>query len=165
LLYLLAENEPKVVLLGAKILARLLVVHGGSYVTKFASKTGGFVIMRNRLKRWWNVAPLWPICFSILFGKDVAKVDISRPLDLYGLLELFSDGGKARVIYPEVLPVIAGMLRAGVGTIVSDQGEDNNKEANDLSKEEDGKLLPTPPVRRRSISLSSPQGKDAPLSL
>ncbi|KAI5843402.1 hypothetical protein DFP73DRAFT_80685 [Morchella snyderi] len=157
LLYLLAENEPKVVLLGAKILARLLVVHGGSYVTKFASKTGGFVIMRNRLKRWWNVAPLWPICFSILFGKDVAKVDISRPLGLYSLLELFSDGGKARVIYPEVLPVIAGMLRAGVGTIVSDQGEDNNKEANDPSKEEDGKLLPTPPVRRRSISLSSPQ--------
>lgn len=148
------------VLLGAKILARLLVIHGGSYVSKFATKTGGFVVMRNRLKRWWNIASLWPICFSILFGRDVAKIDVSRPLDLYGLVEMFSEGGKAKVVYPEILPVIAGMLKAGVGTIVSDQGDEGAKETNDANKNEDGKLLPTPTARRRSMSLSSPQGKD-----
>lgn len=115
--------------------------------------------MRNRLKRWWNVAPLWPICFSILFGKDVAKIDVSRQLDLYGLVEMFSEGGKAKVVYPEILPVIAGMLKAGVGTIVSDQGDERVKETSDSNKEDDSKLLSTPTVRRRSMSLSSPQGK------
>ena len=120
MLYLLAESEPKVVLLGAKIVARLLVVHGSTYVSKFASKTGGFVIMKHRLRRWWNVAPLWPICFCILFGKDVAKVNIDGPLDLFALLDAFADGGKAKAVYPEVLPVIAAMLKAGVGTVVAD---------------------------------------------
>lgn len=100
--------------------------------------------MRNRLKRWWNVAPLWPICFSILFGRDVAKVDVSRPLDLYGLVEMFSEGGKVKVVYPEILPVIAGMLRAGVGAVVSDQGDGRAKEMSDVNRDEDGKLLQLP---------------------
>lgn len=109
--------------------------------------------MRNRLKRWWNVAPLWPICFSILFGRDVAKIDVSRPLDLYGLVEMFSEGGKAKVVYPEIMPVIAGMLRAGVGTVVSYQGDEGAKE----TSVEHGKLLPAPTVNE---PLSSQQGKE-----
>lgn len=116
--------------------------------------------MRNRLKRWWNVAPLWPICFSILFGRDAAKIDVSRPLDLYGLVEMFSEGGKAKVVYPEIMPVIAGMLKAGVGTVVSDQGEEGAKEVNDVNKAEDGKLLPVPTINRRPTSPSPQQGKE-----
>lgn len=158
LLYLLAESEPKVVLLGAKILARLLVVHGSSYVSKFASKTGGFVIMRHRLKRWWNLAPLWPICFSILFGRDVAKVDSERPLDLFALLEAFADGDKAKVVYPEVLPVIAAMLKAGVGTVVAEPSDENIKDAH---KGKESPEASPKAARRRSLSLndrSSTQG-------
>lgn len=83
--------------------------------------------MKHRLKRWWNVAPLWPICFCILFGKDVAKIDVDRPLDLFALLDAFADGGKAKVVYPDVLPVIAAMLKAGVGTIVADISGDENE--------------------------------------
>lgn len=109
--------------------------------------------MRNRLKRWWNVGPLWPICFSILFGRDVAKIDVSRPLDLYSLVEMFSEGGKVKVVYPEILPVIAGMLRTGVGAVVSDQGDDTNRD-------EDGKLLPIPIVGGRSISSSRQRNGD-----
>lgn len=112
--------------------------------------------MRNRLKRWWNVAPLWPICFSILFGRDVAKIDVSRSLDLYGLVEMFSEGGKAKVVYPEIMPVIAGMLKAGVGTVVSYQGDEGAKETSD----EHGKLLPAPTVNGRFMPLSSQQGKE-----
>lgn len=105
------------------------------------------------------MAPLWPVCFSILFGKDVAKIDVSRPLDLYSLVEMFSDGGKAKAVYPEILPVITGMLKAGVGTIVSDQCDERAKGIIDVNKHEDGKLLPTPVTRGRSMSLSSPQGR------
>ncbi len=52
LLHLLTEDDPEVVVHGTKILARLLVIHGSGYVSKFAGKTGGFAIMRHRLKRW-----------------------------------------------------------------------------------------------------------------
>jgi hypothetical protein len=165
---LLAESEPKVVLLGAKILARLLVVHGSSYVSKFASKTGGFVIMKHRFKRWWNVAPLWSICFCILFGKDVAKVDVDAPLDLFALLEAFSDGDKAKVVYPEVLPVITAMLKAGVGTVVAGLSEDENKDSG-KGKEKESALDVPKSLRMRSLSLNdqatagSAQGKSKPV--
>jgi len=138
-----------VVLLGAKIVARLLVVHGATYVSKFASKTGGFVIMKNRLKRWWNVAPLWPICFCVLFGKDVATVDVDRPLALFALLDAFANGGKAKVVYPEILPVIAAMLKAGVGTVVADLSGDEN----DSGKGKATLDVPNP-SRRRALSVN-----------
>lgn len=111
--------------------------------------------MRHRLKRWWNIAPLWPVLLSILFGMDVAKIDIDRPLDLFHLIEAFYNNGKAVVAYPEVFHVISGMLKAGVGVIVMDQGQ---KKAQEQSPEE--KLLSVK-NRRRSMSLNGetlPQG-------
>ncbi|KAI5791858.1 hypothetical protein EDC01DRAFT_616117 [Geopyxis carbonaria] len=151
LLYLLAENDPKVVVLGTKIIARLLVVHGGSYVSKFGSKTGGFVIMKNRLRRWWNAAPLWPICFCILFGQDVTNIDTERPLELFALLEAFSEGGKAKVVYPEILPVISAMMKAGLAVVVADQSERVPKEVGKSNS-----LAPEYPrvTRRRSMSVN-----------
>lgn len=132
------------VALSAKLLARLLVVHGGSYVHKFGAKTGGFVIMRHRLKRWWNVPQLWPICFAILFGKDVARIDLSKPLDLFALLEAFSDGGKATVVYPDILQVIMAMLKAGVATIVAEMGKEAEKSKETIKGHN----------RRRSLSVN-----------
>lgn len=145
------------VLLGTKILARLLVVHGSSYMSKFTSKTGGFVIMRNRLKRWWNVGPLWPICFCILFGKDVAKVQFEGPLELFALLEAFSRDDKTKVVYPDVLPVIAAMLKAGVGTVVADISGDDSKDGKGKGKE--ATLDVHKHVRRRSLSLNGQPGE------
>ena len=109
--------------------------------------------MKQRMKRWWNIAPLWPILFSILYGVDVAKVDIDRPLDLFHLVETFRKEGKASVAYPEVFPVISGMLKTGVGTIVTTQGETRPQESNT----EDWHLSPNR-ARRRSLSLNDSQG-------
>ena len=134
--------------LGTKILSRLLVIHGHSYVGKFASKTGGFIIMKQRLKRWWHVPTLWPIVFSILFGVDIAKIDIDQSLDLFYLVETFRKDGKAAVAYPEVFPVIAGLLKSGFGVIVTAQGE---TKAQDLQKGESAD------VKSRSRSLSVPE--------
>lgn len=109
--------------------------------------------MRHRFKRWWNVAPLWPICFCILFGKDVAKMDVDQPLELFQLLETFSDGGKATVVYAEMIPVIAGMLKAGVTTVVAEQAEEDEKRSVG-----DGPGSPRSPEkrhsRRRSLSVN-----------
>jgi beige protein homolog 1 len=156
LLYLLAEDDARVVVLGVKILARLLIAHGSGYVNKFATKSGGFVVMRHRLKRWWNIPTIWPICFAILFNHDVAQIDFGRPFELYSLLEMFSAHGTAKVVYPEVFPVIASMLQNGLKTIVMDQKNPDSP----LRERDNGgsdSLRPNEPTpkhtRRRSMSL------------
>lgn len=123
LLYLLASDDPETVVYGSKILARLLITHGSAYTAKFSGKTGGFTIMAHRLKRWWYVPSLWPICFSILFGFDVANVDLERNFDFSNLLETF---GKARVLYPECLQVLTSMLQHGLKDVMRHQEDPNS---------------------------------------
>jgi beige protein homolog 1 len=139
---------------GTKILARLIVVHGSSYTTKFAAtKTGGFAIMRYRLRRWWDIPTLWPICFSILFARDVADIDFERPFELFSLLEIF---GSCKVVYPNVLPVIMSMLQHGMKDVHRHQDDPDSP----LSDKGNGKApessLGVPPSssRRRSMSLT-----------
>ena len=114
LLYLLADDEPSVVALAMKILARLLVVSGPSYMAKYIDKTGGAVLMENRLKRWWQIPAIWVSCFAILFGADVAKMDFSRPFDLFNLIELFVQDNQVAIVYAAVLPVLTGMLQSAL---------------------------------------------------
>ena len=117
LLYLLSETSPEVVVLSTRILARLLVVHGSSYVKKFKEKSGGFTIMRHRLKRWWHLPALWPACLAILFNVDVGALNLERSFDLYGLLDLFTVRNDVKLIYPEVFEVVMGMLQNGLKAI------------------------------------------------
>ncbi|PCD46413.1 hypothetical protein AU210_001820 [Fusarium oxysporum f. sp. radicis-cucumerinum] len=120
LLYLLAEDDPEVVVHGCKILARLLVTHGSNYTSKFAGKSGGFIIMSNRLKRFWDMPTLWSICFSILFGYDVAEINFDRNFDFFSLLETF---GKRKVVYPDSLSVITAMLQHGLKDVMRHQDD------------------------------------------
>lgn len=114
----MCEDEPEVALLAAKILARLVVVHGSGYSKKFAEKSGGYIILEHHLKRWWNVPALWPICFSILFGVDHASLDLTKSLTPAGLLHIFLEKGDAKVAFPDMLPVITNMLRSGARNII-----------------------------------------------
>ncbi|KAK2756534.1 hypothetical protein FQN54_005427 [Arachnomyces sp. PD_36] len=149
LLYLMSEDEPQVVVLASKILARLLVIHGSSYTRKFSEKSGGFTIMRHRLKRWWHIPALWPICFAIMFGVDVGRLDLDRPFDHFGLLDLFTFRGEAKVVIPDVLPVITGMLQSGLKSVVAGKREDVGKpellSANPQVPPQGDKPPPTPP--------------------
>ncbi|TGO43377.1 hypothetical protein BHYA_0001g00040 [Botrytis hyacinthi] len=153
LLHLLTEDDPQVVVLGSKILARLLVVHGSNYASKFSSKTGGFTIMRHRLKRWWDIPTLWPICFSILFGHDVANIDFDQSFELYNLLETFGTG---KIVYPNVLPVIMTMMQHGLKDVLRNQ-DDPDSPLHDKGNGRD-QDSPTdtlkPPTRHRSMSLT-----------
>lgn len=137
----MADEEPTVVVLAAKILARLLVLNGANYVKKFAEKTGGFVIMRHRLKRWWNIPTIWPICFSVMFGRDVAIIDFERSFDLYSMLETFAADGRAKIVCPEILPVITAMLRNGLKAVTKEQED------------------PESPLTGRGNSNGQPQGR------
>ena len=118
LLYLMSETSPEVVVLATRILARLLIVHGDAYVKKFKDKSGGFAIMRHRLKRWWHLPALWPALFAIIFNYDIGKLDLDRTFDLFGLLDLFDSDNTLKVVYPEGFIVVHGMLQNGLRTIV-----------------------------------------------
>ncbi|KAF1830743.1 beach-domain-containing protein [Decorospora gaudefroyi] len=157
LLYLLAEPDQRVVVLGAKILARLLVLNGPHYVKKFADKTGGFILMKNRLRHWWNTPGIWTICFAILFGRDVATMDFERDFDVFNLVDIFvahSPLPQLKICYPEVFPVITAMLETGLRTIVRDRdlaraGDGTPKQANGEGAVTRG--------RRRTMSLNAKQ--------
>jgi beige protein homolog 1 len=125
LLYLLSETSAEVVILSARILARVLVVHGSNYVKKFKQKSGGFVIMHHRLKRWWHLPALWPICFAILFDIDVGLLDLDRTFDLFGLLDLFGSHG-FKVVNAAMFEVIMGMLQSGLKTVVTSKPADES---------------------------------------
>lgn len=136
-----------------QVLARLLTILGPAYVTKFANTTGGFIIMQNRLNRWWDISTLWPICFSILFCVDPALIDFERPFELYSLLETF---GHRKVIYPAALPVIISMLQHGLNSILRNQ-EDPDSPMKDRPSSQDnspGLIVPDLPSRKRSMSLT-----------
>lgn len=151
LLYLMSETSPEVVVLSTRILARLVVVHGSSYLEKFKDRSGGFTIMAHRLKRWWHLPALWPACFAVLFGIDVGTLDLERSFDLFGLLDLFDASNAVKVMYPDILEVIMGMLQSGLKTIVQSR---NAATSNTLSP--DAALSNKKPHTRLSMSTMSP---------
>ncbi|KAI0124713.1 hypothetical protein BJ170DRAFT_634802 [Xylariales sp. AK1849] len=152
LLHLLTQDNPEIVIYGCKILARLLVAHGSSYTSKFAGKTGGFSIMAYRLKRWWDIPTIWPICFSILFGYDVAEIDFDKSFDFFSLIEAF---GRCKIANPEVLPIITSMLQHGLKDVLKHQ-EDPDSPSGDKSSSTTLEADEKPPITRpraRSMSL------------
>ncbi|KAF2843161.1 beach-domain-containing protein [Patellaria atrata CBS 101060] len=156
LLYLLAEREPRVIVLGLKILSRLLIVHGSTYVKKFADKTGGFEILRYRLKPWWNTPAVWTICFAIFLGVDVAQIDFERDFDLFNLTDTFFHKN-LQVAYPEILPVISAMLETGLQAIVLDAETPGTptKPGREGSKMKRADAALKTHLRHRSMSLNS----------
>jgi len=104
-----------------KILARLLVVHGPTYIKKFAEKSGGFTILKQRLKSWWNLPSIWIICFALLFGHDISTINFNAEFNHFNLADLFSQK-PVYVVYPEVFPIITAMLENGLRAIVQDRG-------------------------------------------
>lgn len=157
-MYLLAESDPRVVVLSLKLLARLLVIHGSSFAKRFIEKNGGFAILAQRLKAWWNVPAVWTICFCILFGKDVSKVDFERDFDLYNLTEALSLPPTAGVVYPEIFPVIATMLKTGLRAVVKEQ-EVPTSRTRGASQGDELKPEDPRPGRRRAMSLLAEMSK------
>ncbi|KAF2398110.1 beach-domain-containing protein [Trichodelitschia bisporula] len=148
ILYLLDEHDPRVVFLATKLLARLLIAHGPHYVKKFSEKSGGFVIMKQRLKSWWNMPALWTICFAILFGQDVGHINFDEDFNHFTLAEIFSRKS-VQVVYPEAFQVITSMLEYGLRAIVDNNEPPENGTYLDPNQVE-GR---TGGVRERSMSL------------
>ncbi|KAK6359872.1 hypothetical protein TWF696_001001 [Orbilia brochopaga] len=124
LLYLLDDENPKVIACAMKILARILVVHGQNYIAKFSGKSSGFLILRRRLRKWWRVPEIWMATLSVFLGVDIAKIDLNEPLVLYHLINTFKfDDKDGRFICPEMWAVVASMLKTAVNDITKAQRE------------------------------------------
>ncbi|RDA88364.1 hypothetical protein CP532_5576 [Ophiocordyceps camponoti-leonardi (nom. inval.)] len=161
LLYLLADDDAAVVLHGSMILSRLLVAHGSSYASKFAGKSGGFIIMATRLKKLWDMPTLWTICFSILFGYDMADLDLGRNFDVDNLLGIF---GKRKVVYPECLHVIASLLRHGIKEVMRHQ-EDPDSPAKPDGSPAVRKTRSKPEIGPRVLSMDPSKALETRTSL
>ncbi|EPS37931.1 hypothetical protein H072_8465 [Dactylellina haptotyla CBS 200.50] len=155
LLYLLDDANPNVISYALKILARILVIHGQSYIAKFGGKTFGFLILKRRLRKWWRVPEVWMSCLSVFLGVDVAKVDLTQPLVLYHLINTFKfDDKDGRFICSEMWAVIATMLKTAVNDITKAQLEAARIAApkHNLLNPEDAEKKHN---RRRSLSLDT----------
>lgn len=74
--------------------------------------------MANRLRKFWDVPTLWPICLSILFGYDVAEIDFGRDFDFFSLVNIF---GKRKVAYPDSVQILTSMLQQGFKEVMRHQ--------------------------------------------
>ncbi|KAL2861246.1 Beige/BEACH domain protein [Aspergillus lucknowensis] len=133
LLYLMCEDEPEIVVLATRILARVIVTSGSNYNARFSEKNGGYVIMRGCLRRWWKVPAMWPICFSILFGFDLGTTIIDRPFDQGSLSEIFREG-KLEVCFPEMFSVIVEMIQSALRKTVMVNGDSDGFNLGQISK-------------------------------
>lgn len=77
--------------------------------------------MQRHLKRWWSIPSIWPLCFAILFGQDVASINLDRDFDFYNLMEALNANERTAVVYPQILPVLTNMLQNGLRAITKDQ--------------------------------------------
>ena len=147
LLHLLADEDAVVVSYAAKLLARVLIVNGSSYVHKFSEKTGGFAILQYRLRRHWTCKALWLVSFAILFGCDVASIDFDAPFSLASMLTAFSPA-EAKVEHPNALFAVCSMLQSGLKSIIQDQEDPHSPPIQDQT--EQGRLDATSNERRQA---------------
>ncbi|KAK0642245.1 Beige protein-like protein 1 [Lasiodiplodia hormozganensis] len=152
LVYLLAENDARVIVPTMQILARLLVIQGPHFVKKF-TKDGGFTNLKHRLKAWWNTPPIWTICFAILFGADVGRITFERDFDLFNLMDAFSSAnGQINIAYPDIFPAMTAMLETGIRVVVKQQ-EALDRPA--TSQGENGAETPPPSSRQRLVDYAA----------
>lgn len=171
LLFLLDESDPRVVFLASKILVRLLVSHGPPYVKKFAEKSGGFTILKQRLKVWWNMPSIWVICFALLFGHDVSTIDFDGEFNHFNLADLFGQK-PVYVVYPEAFTLIIAMLEHGLRSIVQTGGQESRPDLESpspaLKTQSNGspkKLAEAGKTRSSSSGMTQPKNDEGALRL
>jgi hypothetical protein len=155
-MFLLDELDSRIIFLSTKLLSHLLIVQGPQYTKRFGEKHGGFTVLRQKLKPWWNTPAIWTICFSLMFGIDPSTINFDEDFNHFALADIFSRR-PVHVIYPEVFPVLTGMLEHGLRAIVQDgytASSTNDDENGYLMKPNTGNDSRPTITRERSMSLN-----------
>ncbi|KAL4797527.1 hypothetical protein BDV19DRAFT_387329 [Aspergillus venezuelensis] len=154
LLYLMCEDEPEIVVLATRILARIIVIGGAAYNKRFGEKGHGYIIMRGRMRRWWNIPALWPLCFSILFGIDLGTTMADKPFDNNSLFEVLT-GHEVEVCFPEIFSVITEMMRSALRKCVMNNGDSQEVNSNPTVKSLMAQPLPVGTNSEESLLLAT----------
>lgn len=110
LLYLMSTENPDILRPCIRLLSRLLVLHGSSYVVKFNDATHGFLILKKKLNKWCSLDVVWNCSFSIIFGIDPLELS---PIDHFNgprIIALLAERKVENLYCPEMFSVIAAML-------------------------------------------------------
>ncbi|KAG9946823.1 beach-domain-containing protein, partial [Aureobasidium melanogenum] len=133
ILHLLAEPDSRVVGSALSIISRA-IVEIPSFKSKFTEKNHGFTTLQARLRSHWTSPRVWMGCFAILFGRPFVSREDADELTIFHLMETFMQQGESEIRHPEIFPAMAGMLEAGLRTVVKDSlHQKDNEDAVELN--------------------------------
>ncbi|KAL4802659.1 hypothetical protein BDV18DRAFT_146245 [Aspergillus unguis] len=154
LLYLMCEDEPEIVVLATRIMARVIVTSGNTYNKRFSEKNGGYTIMQTCMRHWWNIPIMWPLCFSILFGIDLGTTMTDKPFDNASLFEVLM-GNEIEVCFPEMFPVITEMMRGALRKSVMASGDSQALVSESASRPQMADSLPVDTKDQEALLLAT----------
>ncbi|CAM0141774.1 unnamed protein product [Umbelopsis sp. WA50703] len=105
LLFFERDVHPYIVVLALRILSRLLVTQGQTYLLKFRTASDGFLIMQKLLRYHWNVLHVHETLLATLFGIDIAEMPLEPVSDLSRVMDLHSQRASRQVPIPDILMV------------------------------------------------------------
>ncbi|KAI9028612.1 hypothetical protein DFJ74DRAFT_495541 [Hyaloraphidium curvatum] len=112
LLFMEGKINSHTVVLGTRLMAKLLTSQGSAFVERFRSSSQGFVIMANLLPRHWNLLEVHISMLALAFGVDQSEIRPRLPFDLSTLASLLKpDATRAAVMVPEGLTLALTMLK------------------------------------------------------
>ena len=132
---MLLEDNEEIAASVAMILARLLILCGPVYVSRFETGSKGFTILQVRNRSFWRCAHVWFACFAVLFGVDVARLKPERFLDSQYFIQTLVMLNKTQIMYPAILPVIMAMLEQAAASLAVTNPEAPSP--SDLQKDHD----------------------------
>ncbi|KAG1351442.1 hypothetical protein G6F62_002976 [Rhizopus arrhizus] len=109
LLFFTSNTNPFTVLLAIRILARLCVSQGTTYINKFRSMSEGLLVMRKLLPAYWNMPQLHETLVLIMMGIDVGDYPLQKYSGINNLRRCLQTNKDSKVIVPEILPIIADL--------------------------------------------------------
>ena len=117
LLYLLSSRHEAVIGPSMRILSRLLLLQGPSYLLKFEETTRGMMILGRRLKKWWFLDTVWIACFAIMVGIDPLSLPNHGSADISDILKAILTVSKGGIYCETIFSVMASMLEAALSTV------------------------------------------------
>ena len=112
LLFMDAKLNSQTVVLGTRLLAKLLSSQSASYVDRFRSSSQGFVIMGNLLPLHWNLLETHTTMLALAFGTDPTDIPDRSAFDLATLCSILKpDSHRTMPQLPEALTTSLAMLR------------------------------------------------------
>ncbi|KAL9082432.1 MAG: hypothetical protein Q9159_006421 [Coniocarpon cinnabarinum] len=116
LLYLLSCEHESIVGPTMQILARLLVLQGPSYVSKFQETSSDFKILAMKLRRWWFVRSIWECLFAVLFGVDPFHVLAHGNFESSRVYDTIMTKKHHTLYCPAIFSVMVGLFEVACST-------------------------------------------------